>query len=242
MSSTATTSQTSRPFKTIGVLGGIGPQATMDFEQRVHRAAQRLIPPNANGGYPPMFVCYLRHPPILVREDHSPVLPMQPNPGLFSRAKELGALCDFLVITSNGGHLYAKEIEAAAGKPVLSMIELTLAEVKLRGWKRAGVIGMGEPIIYTRPLRAMNIATETLDADQREKQNAAILRLMEGRENDETLAATRRSVQILRERGVDGIILGCTELPLLLRPEDLTAPDLLDPLGLLAEAAIIRAM
>jgi hypothetical protein len=40
-------------MKTIGVLGGLGPQATMDFEQHVHRIAQQLIPAQGNGGYPP---------------------------------------------------------------------------------------------------------------------------------------------------------------------------------------------
>ena len=40
-------------MKTIGVLGGIGPQATMDFEQRVHAVSQALIPQYANTGYPP---------------------------------------------------------------------------------------------------------------------------------------------------------------------------------------------
>ncbi len=45
-------------MKTIGVLGGLGPQATMDFEARVHRAAQKLIPQLKNAGYPPMLVYY----------------------------------------------------------------------------------------------------------------------------------------------------------------------------------------
>jgi aspartate/glutamate racemase len=45
-------------MKTIGVLGGLGPQATMDFEVRLHRESQRLIPPQMNGGYPPMVVHY----------------------------------------------------------------------------------------------------------------------------------------------------------------------------------------
>lgn len=53
-------------MKTIGVLGGLGPQATMDFEQRVHRIAQELIPPHGNSGYPPMVVYYCRHPPVLL--------------------------------------------------------------------------------------------------------------------------------------------------------------------------------
>ena len=67
-------------FKTIGVLGGIGPQATMDFEARVHFAAQRLVPQRENSGYPPMVVYYHRHPPILVNEDLSPRFPIRPDP------------------------------------------------------------------------------------------------------------------------------------------------------------------
>ena len=40
-------------MKTFGVLGGLGPQATTDFEARVHHVAQRLIPQYLNTGYPP---------------------------------------------------------------------------------------------------------------------------------------------------------------------------------------------
>ena len=55
-------------MRTIGVLGGIGPQATMDFEARVHRVAQRLVPAHYNEGYPPMVTVFLRHPPVLVED------------------------------------------------------------------------------------------------------------------------------------------------------------------------------
>src|SRR5262247_1559710 len=66
-----------RVVKTIGVLGGHGPQATMDFEARVHRVAQRLIPPNLNAGYPPMVVYYCRHAPILLTDTGTPQLPVR---------------------------------------------------------------------------------------------------------------------------------------------------------------------
>ena len=58
-------------MKTIGVLGGLGPQATMDFEARVHRVAQRLIPQDGNQGYPPLVVCYFRQPPVILPADES---------------------------------------------------------------------------------------------------------------------------------------------------------------------------
>src|SRR5215203_4763198 len=98
-------------FKTIGVLGGIGPQATMEFEARVHQIAQRLIPSQQNGGYPPMVVYYHRHPPILVNDDMMPKLPIQPDPRLLEAAKIVGAAADFIVITSNGAHLLQTEVE-----------------------------------------------------------------------------------------------------------------------------------
>ena len=51
-------------MKTMGVLGGISPQATMDFEARVHQVSQRLIPQDRNAGYPPMVVWFHRRLPI----------------------------------------------------------------------------------------------------------------------------------------------------------------------------------
>src|SRR4029079_2149755 len=47
-------------MKTIGILGGIGPQATMNFEAQVHSATKKHLPPLYNSGYPPMVVFYHR--------------------------------------------------------------------------------------------------------------------------------------------------------------------------------------
>jgi aspartate racemase len=227
-------------MKTIGVLGGLGPQATMDFEARVHRAAQRLIPPDKNRGYPPMVVYYFRHSPALLTAEGQPMVPHRPDPRLFEAARRLGSLADFLVIASNGVHLLHAEIERAAGRKVLNMIEATLAEVRRRGWRRVGVLTLSRPVVYTRPLARDRIAYETLDADVQAALDAAIFRVMEGRD-DAGSAAARRAVSALRTRGVDGLILGCTELPLLLR-EDTEAEDLINPGQLLAEAAVKLAL
>src|SRR5438067_519227 len=119
-------------MKTIGVLGGLGPQATMDFEQRIHRVSQKLIPPFAITGYPPMVVYYYREAPALHGPDRVLLQPIQPNPHLFEAASKLGKLVDFLVIPSNFPHLFKKEIEEASGRPMLSLIAITLDEVRRR--------------------------------------------------------------------------------------------------------------
>jgi aspartate racemase len=228
-------------MKTIGVLGGIGPQATMDFEARVHREAQRRIPPRGNGGYPPMIVYYHRRPPVAVNADGLVRLPIEPDPDLLRAASRLGAVADFLVITSNGAHLVQDAVERAAGKKVLSMIDVTLDEVRRRGWTRIGVITLGEPLVYTRRLDPLRLAYEIPEPERREALARAIFRLMEGRDDDEDRHLARETVEQLRGRRVEGVILGCTELPLLLR-EHAEAVDLLNPTQLLAEAAVQHAL
>ncbi len=228
-------------MKTIGVIGGMGPQATMDFEQRVHRIAQRTIPPRMNTGYPPMVVFYHRRPPVLLEQDGVPRLPLTPDLGLLECARAIGAAADFLVIVANFPHLIQPQIEQASGREVLSMIDVTLDAVRARGWKRIGVVGLGLPTIYLDRLAPLGIAAETLAPEQIGPLDRAILALMEGRETDASRRAAHEAVAVLRGRRVDGIILGCTEITLLLGAAA-DAPDLMNPAQLLAEAAVARAI
>ncbi len=228
-------------MKTIGVLGGIGPQATMDFEQRVHRVAQQLIPPQRNSGYPPMVVHYCRHPPVLLDADGRTHMPIQPDPRLLKAAHTLGQLADFLVIISNGVHAMQPALEQAADRPILSMIEVTLAEVARRGWQRVGVLAYTTPLVYAQALEQRGLQWESIDTALQTPLDAAIMAVMEGQADAQATELARRTVLALRARAVDGIILGCTELPLLLE-DDLDAPDLLNPTALLAEEAVRHAM
>jgi aspartate racemase len=188
-----------------------------------------------------MVVYYCRHAPVLLTDEGTPHLPLRPDPRLFEAAKRLGGLADFLVIPSNATHLFQAEIEQAAGCQVLSMIEATLAEVRRRQWQRVGVLGFGDPVVYTRPLGQMGIVCETMEAGSRAALDGAIFRLMEGRDDAESVAVAREAVATLRARGVEGVILGCTEIPLLLR-ETADAADLINPAQLLAEAAVRAAL
>jgi aspartate racemase len=224
-------------MKTIGILGGLGPQATMDLEMRMHKTAQALIPPMQNGGYPPMIVQYYRHPPVLLTAEHKPVFPWQPDPRLLDAAKNLGAMTDFLLIPSNGVHLFQKEIEKASGRKVISMIDTTLEEVKKRGWQKVGVLGFMNAGVYTNQVKYPGIVFETIDDTLQGKLNGAIFRVMEGREDEQDRAIALEAINELRNKKVDGIIPGCTEIPFLLG-KNMDAGDLLNPAQLLAESAV----
>jgi aspartate racemase len=228
-------------MKTIGVLGGLGPQATMDFEARVHAVAQRLIPQIANTGYPPMIVYYLRCAPMILDPDYRPILPPQPEPRLLEAARQLGPLVDFLVITANGPHQFQSGIEVAAGRPVLSIIDLTVAEVQRRGWRKAGVLGMGGPHAYAGHLSRLGIAVESIAAEMQEQLDRSILAVQEGVVSLGARMVGREALAALRRQTVDGIVLGCTELPFLL-DFDVTDPSVIDPMQLLATEAVRHAM
>jgi len=228
-------------MKTIGVLGGLGPQATMDLEAMLHQASQRLIPQKQNAGYPPMIVYYYRHAPVLLDERGSPLNPIQLDPRLLAAAKRIGGLVDFLIISANSPHAFSDQIQQAAGCALLSMIDQTMTEVQRRGWQSVGVLALGVPQIYTVPLDELGLAHESLEEALRERVDTAIWALMAGQEDASSRAVALEAVETLRKRNVDGIILGCTEIPLLLGKQA-EAPDLINPAWLLAEAAVKYAM
>ncbi len=228
-------------MKTIGIIGGMGPQATVDLEMRIHKVAQQVLPPAQNGGYPPMVVEYYRHPPIVMSENGQPVFPLQIDPRLLAVAKHLGTMADFLVLPTNGVHRFQNEIENASGRTLLSMIEATMEELKKRKWKKVGVLGLMTLEIYTRRLTEMGIAFETVNDELQKKIDKTIFRVMEGRDDENDRAIMLEALSELRSKKVDGIIPGCTEIPLLLGKE-IDAIDLVNPAQLLAEAAVKYAL
>jgi aspartate racemase len=145
------------------------------------------------------------------------------------------------VIPSNFSHVIKGQIEQIAEKLLLSMIEVTIAEVQRRDWQRVGVIGPGEPMVYTVPLAELGMACEILVSGLRECLDEQILLLMEGREDPNASENAQKAVNSLHEHSVDGIILGCTEIPLLLGTQA-AAEDMINPAELLAEAAIGHAI
>jgi aspartate/glutamate racemase len=107
-----------------------------------------------------MIVYFYRLPPMLLNQEGKPVLPIQANPALLEAAKQLGDLVDFLVITANGPHVFKKEIEAASGREVMSMIDPTLTELERRNWKKVGVLILGcteIPLLLSQETEASDV-------------------------------------------------------------------------------------
>jgi aspartate racemase len=197
-----------------------------------------------NQGYPPMATVYLRHPPVLLEPDGSrPCDPLRLDPRVLAAARWLGERADFLVVISNTPHLFADEIAAAAGRPLLSMIDVTVAELKRRNPRGpVGLAGLGIPQVYAERFEQEGYEPLVPPQQQREALDRAILRVMEGGETDDDRALARRVVVGLRAAGAAVTVLGCTEIPLLLGDAADRTPDWIHPAELLAEAAVLRSL
>jgi aspartate racemase len=228
-------------MKTIGILGGFGPDATLEIEAEILRESRRLLPQRFNQGYPPVVTVHLRHPPILLENGVPPEGPFRVDPRVLETARRLGEWADFLIIGANTPHLFVDEIAAAAGREVLSMVDLVMDDVRRSGPGRVGLLGLGVPGAYVNRFESEGVPFVVPPDDVRGALDEAIYRTLEGATTDRHGRAAHAAVDWLRGHPARPIVMGCTEIPLLLG-EAADAPDLINPGRLLARAAVRKAI
>lgn len=232
-------------MKRIGVIGGFGQWATLDILSRILKASAVNVPQYGNRGYPPIDLRMVNRAPMKLNEDGSFPEVLEPSPELLEAARFVGEQADFLILPSNTPHLFTREIEEAAGKPLLSIVDVTVDEVVRRNCRRVGVIAIGLTLdkrLYQNPLEERGIESVVLPAELAERlDNEGIYPVQEGASPSDVAQVAHEAVEYLRKQKVDGIILGCTEVPILLGQvaED---SDIINPSQLLAEAAIKRVL
>ena len=118
-------------------------------------------------------------------------------------------------------------------------------EAKRRGYKRLAVLGtqyLMEGPVYREALKAAGIEHRVPGAEQRERINQIIFdELVNGQFLPRSLAYYIEVIRAMKDEGCDAVVLGCTEIPLLVTPEDSPLPTL-DSTRLLARAAVRKAV
>lgn len=163
-----------------------------------------------------------------------------------SSAKVLaGAGADFLICPDNTVHQAFGEAARRSSLPWLHIAEVVANEAAAEGYKRLGITGtkylMTGPV-YPSMLREHNIGCEIPVAADRERMDELIFtELVYGRTRESARQYLNEVIAELAERGCDAVVLGCTEIPLLVDPQDCPLP-ILDSTRLLARAALKRAL
>ena len=153
---------------------------------------------------------------------------------------------DFFLICTNTMHRMADQVQAAVGIPLLHIADPTAERIKARGIRRVGLLGTAftmEQDFYKGRLKdRFGLDVLVPEAEDRATVHHVIYEeLVQGRVEASSREAYRQVIARLVERGAEAVILGCTEIMLLVKPEDSAVP-LFDTTGIHAEAAVERAL
>jgi aspartate racemase len=164
-----------------------------------------------------------------------------------SSAEKLAAIgADFLICPDNTIHQALPFIEASSPRPWLHIAEVVVAEAAARGFRRIGLTGtkyLVESEVYPGKLGAAGLAYARPTAEEREAINRIIFdELVCGVFRPEAIARFQQVIARLRDdEGCDAVVLGCTEIPLIMHDGNSPLPTL-DSTRLLARAALRRAV
>lgn len=153
---------------------------------------------------------------------------------------------DFLLICTNTMHRMADQVQAAVGIPLLHIADPTAERIKARGIMRVGLLGTAfamEQDFYKGRLRdhfGLDVIVPGTE-DRTTVHRVIYDELVQGRIEAASRDAYRAVIAGLAARGAEAVILGCTEIMLLVRPEDSAVP-LFDTTAIHAAAAVERAL
>jgi aspartate racemase len=152
---------------------------------------------------------------------------------------------DFAICPANTAHEAFRFMKSRSPIPWLHIVEVVAEAAKGRGLSKLGILGtrfLMEGEVYGEVLSSRGIEAVIPPAKQREHINDLIFEeLVKGILESSTKEYFRQIVAELAEAGCDGVVMACTEIPLILKPEDVDVP-LLDSTRLLANAALQEAI
>jgi aspartate racemase len=164
---------------------------------------------------------------------------------LSSADKLAKAGADFLISPDNTIHQAFDLVEHRAPRPWLHIAREVAAEAKRREFRRLAVLGtryLMEGPVYPVALKAAGMEHRIPKAEQRQRINEIIFdELVNGQFLPRSLAYYVEVIRSLKDEGCDAVVLGCTEIPLLVTPESSPLPTL-DSTRLLARAAVRKAI
>ena len=230
--------------KIIGILGGMGPEATIDFFSKIVKGTRVKKDQD--------------HLRILI--DNNPKIPNRtlaiqgkgpsPLPQLVRSAKVLeDAGADFIVIPCVTAHHFYDPLQKKISIPIIHIVKETVRHIQnhFQGIEKIGLlatIGTLQAGLFQRAFAHSKIG---LILPTRDLQKNRIMEAIFGKEGIKAIGPSGKSKRLILEasrklirQGAQAIIAGCTEVPLVLKKGDLPVP-VIDPVAILAKVAIEKA-
>jgi len=225
------------PEKVVGILGGMGPEATANFLTRVIA----LTPAQRDQDH--LRIIIDNNPKI---PDHTEAILTKDKsllPILVETAKNLEkANADFIVIPCNTVHYFYEDLVTEVSVPILHMMSEVAHAVNasLPGCKRLGLIATTGTVasnLYQKQFRKSGVEVIVPDHQCQAKIMDAILRIKASHVRGSARREIIKAANLLIEREAQALVLGCTDVPLVVKASDFPVP-VFDSAEILAEATV----
>jgi aspartate racemase len=228
-------------MKKIGIIGGMSPESTIAYYQYItHTYTQRF----GDYGYPEVLIYSVSFQDYVdwPAQDRWDLV----AEGLSAAARTLEAAgAGVIAIATNTMHRVYEQVQAAVQVPVISVLDVTADAIQTQGLAAVGLLGTRytmEGPLYPAALARRGISVLIPEDEPRAFINNAIYtELVSGQVLPKTRERFLEIIVQLADDGAQGIILGCTEIPLLVHAEDTPLP-LFDTTTLHAEALLACAL
>ena len=228
--------------KTIGIIGGMSPESTIEYYKHiVHTYTERF----GDHAYPEIVIYSVSFQPYIE-------WPAQGRwdliaQGLSETAKRLqNAGVEVIIIATNTMHLVFDSVQSAIDVPMISLLDVVAEAILEKGIKTVGLLGtkytMEAENLYPQALAKKGIKVVVPAEKSRGEVNEILYsELIKGVIKEESRNKFLEVIHELSGEGAEGIILGCTEIPLLVRECDTNMP-LFDTTKIHAEAVLNFAL
>ena len=211
-------------MKTIGIIGGLSPESTIKYYEWLNAGVQQRLGGHHNAKIVLSSVDFAEFIALKEKGDWDTQATL-----LVKEAQRLErAGVDFIVLATNTMHKMAEQIEQAISIPFLHLADATANEILTQKLDTIGLLGTKytmELDFYKKRLEDKGINVITPEADERTAVNDIIYdELCFGKINESSRQTYRDIITSLHQKGAQGIIMGCTEITLLINQDDAAVP------------------
>jgi len=224
-------------MKTIGLIGGMSWESTVLYYQSLNRIVRRELGGHHSAKIILYSVDFAEIEACMRDVNWQPIADAMIDAG--QRLENAGA--EVILICTNTVHQVAPDVEDALSIPLLHIADAAAEQIVESGLKRVALLGtaftMELPFYRDRLADLFKLQVIVPEQEDRAFLNSAIFNeLVHGVVKEESRARMKSIIASLVDQGAEGVILGCTELPMIIHPEDSPVP-LFDTTQIHAEAA-----
>jgi aspartate racemase len=224
-------------MKSLGIIGGVGPETSAEFYLDVILQCQKL-----NNDHRPLIVMSSIPYSYKLEDDeiHKGIITEQAKQYLITEAKRLEKSgIDFIVLPCNTLHLFIEEIRGSVNITVLNILEETVKFIKARGFSKIGLISTSATVknkLYEKQFNGSGITYTTPNGLQSAEIDKIIGRLTNGVHLNKDRLTLLSIIEDLNGQGVECVLLACTDLQILM-PSNNEIP-IFDTMKILSDAAV----